>query len=229
MPIGTKTARPNDGNLEYDKVKRHFDITASLLGLVVVSPVLLVLAALVRFACGKPVLFRQQRVGYGGRHFTMLKLRTMRCAPLSFNPSSSSYNTGSFEAGDISRVTRIGKFLRKWKLDEIPQLWNVLEGDMSLVGPRPEITKWVNVYRERWANVLAVYPGITDPASIEFRNEESLLAAATDPEKAYRDEILPRKLDLYEEYVRNRSFWGDIGILCRTVRALFRNYSTSLS
>jgi lipopolysaccharide/colanic/teichoic acid biosynthesis glycosyltransferase len=117
-------------------------------------------------------------------------------------------------------VTRVGKLLRKTKLDELPQLWNVLVGDMSLVGPRPEVRKWVEAYPDRWSKVLAVRPGITDPASIEFRNEEELLAAAPDPKTCYRDVILPRKLDLYEEYVETRSFWGDVGILLKTVWAV---------
>jgi lipopolysaccharide/colanic/teichoic acid biosynthesis glycosyltransferase len=117
-------------------------------------------------------------------------------------------------------VTRVGKLLRKTKLDEFPQLWNVLVGDMSLVGPRPEVRKWVEAYPDRWAKVLAVRPGITDPASIEFRNEEELLAAAPNPETYYRKVILPRKLDLYEEYVETRSFWGDVGILLKTVWAV---------
>lgn len=123
---------------------------------------------------------------------------------------------GSFDAGSSVRVTRVGKLLRKTKLDELPQLWNVLVGDMSLVGPRPEVRKWVEAYPERWEKVLIVQPGITDPASIEFRNEEELLAAAPNPEAYYRDVILPRKLDLYEEYVRNHTFGGDIAILIKT-------------
>ncbi len=127
---------------------------------------------------------------------------------------------GSFDAGSAARVTRVGAFLRKTKLDELPQLWNVLKGDMSLVGPRPEVRKWVEAYPERWARVLTVRPGITDPASIEFRNEEDILAASPDPERTYREVILPRKLDLYEEYVRTRSFWGDVGILLKTVWAV---------
>ena len=130
------------------------------------------------------------------------------------SPTSES---GAFDVGDTSRVTAVGRFLRKTKLDELPQLWNVLRGDMSLVGPRPEVRKWVEAYPERWAKVLTVRPGITDPASIAFRNEEELLTAAPDPENYYRNVILPRKLALYEQYVATRSFWGDVGILLKTV------------
>ena len=129
---------------------------------------------------------------------------------------------GSFDVGSSARVTRVGKLLRKTKLDEFPQLWNVLVGDMSLVGPRPEVRKWVEAYPDRWSKVLAVRPGITDPASIEFRNEEELLAAAPGPETCYRDVILPRKLDLYERYVATQSLGGDIGILFRTMWAVVR-------
>ena len=127
---------------------------------------------------------------------------------------------GSFEAGSARRVTPVGRFLRKTKLDELPQLWNVIKGEMSLVGPRPEVRKWVDAYPARWARVLEVKPGITDPASIVFRNEEELLAAAKDPEDAYRNAILPRKLDLYEEYLRTRTFWGDVGIIFKTMRVV---------
>lgn len=129
---------------------------------------------------------------------------------------------GSFDAGSSRRVTNVGRILRRTKMDELPQLWNVLKGDMSLVGPRPEVRKWVEVYPERWSEVLTVRPGITDPASIVFRHEEEILARSENPEAAYRDEILPRKLDLYQQYVRTRSFGGDLLILMKTLVALLR-------
>ena len=128
--------------------------------------------------------------------------------------------TGAFDAGDGTRVTKIGRFLRASKLDELPQLWNVIRGDMALVGPRPEVRKWVEMNPERWAIVHAVRPGITDLAAILYRDEEKILANVPDPERLYREEILPRKLDLYEEYVRSRTFWGDVKILGRTAIAL---------
>ena len=151
-------------------------------------------------------------MGLCGRDFVLLKFRTMTVRAGS--------EAGTFDAGDTSRVTRIGRYLRATKLDELPQLWNVVVNDMSLVGPRPEVRKWVEAYPERWAVVHAVRPGITDPAAIVFRHEEKLLAASTDPERMYRERILPCKLDLYEAYIRTRSFWGDFVILWRTFAAV---------
>jgi lipopolysaccharide/colanic/teichoic acid biosynthesis glycosyltransferase len=194
-------------------MKRLFDFVAAACGLLLLSPLLLLLAVAVVVDSGFPVLFRQVRVGCGGRDFRLAKFRTMTVLKEA--------EKGSFDAGSTRRVTTVGRFLRKTKLDELPQLWNVLVGNMSLVGPRPEVRQWVNVYPERWAQVHTIRPGITDPASIVYRNEEELLAAAEDPEAFYRDEILPRKLALYEAYVRGRSFWSDIGILLKTVRVVF--------
>ena len=125
--------------------------------------------------------------------------------------------------GNRRRVTGVGRLLRATKLDELPQLWNVLKGDMSLVGPRPEVRQWVAAYPERWARVLTVKPGITDPASIVYRDEESILARSPDPERTYREDILPHKLDLYEEYVRSRNFFGDIGIILKTLFAVIKS------
>jgi lipopolysaccharide/colanic/teichoic acid biosynthesis glycosyltransferase len=127
---------------------------------------------------------------------------------------------GAFDAGDSSRVTKVGRFLRKSKLDELPQLLNVLFGSMSFVGPRPEVEKWVHVYPERWKIVHSVKPGITDNASLEFRNEEEILAASLDKEKTYRDEILPRKLELYEAYVKKHSFLTDVEIILKTILSI---------
>jgi lipopolysaccharide/colanic/teichoic acid biosynthesis glycosyltransferase len=193
-------------------MKRILDIAGALVGVVLISPLLAVVWLAVVLESGLPGLFRQRRMARGGSEFTLYKFRTMTV--------QRGTERGSFDAGSSARVTRVGKLLRKTKLDELPQLWNVLVGDMSLVGPRPEVRKWVEAYPDRWAKVLAFRPGITDPASIEFRNEEELLAAAPDPETYYREVILPRKLDLYEEYVETRSFWGDVGILLKTVWAV---------
>jgi lipopolysaccharide/colanic/teichoic acid biosynthesis glycosyltransferase len=193
------------------------------LGFLVILPLLALLALLVKVSSPGPAIFRQERVGRNGRAFVLLKFRTMRTEVRGQRSEVSgqcSERDATFEAGCTARVTSVGRILRKWKLDELPQLWNVLKGDMSLVGPRPEIRKWVEAYPERWARVLTVRPGITDPASIVYRNEEEILARSPDPERAYREVILPRKLDLYEEYVRTRSFWGDVGILLRTVWAV---------
>ncbi len=192
--------------------KRVFDLVIALLGLIVLLPVLAIVAVLVRLSSPGPAQFRQIRVGRGGRNFVLLKFRTMTV--------QSGSETGAFDAGDGTRVTKIGRFLRASKLDELPQLWNVIRGDMALVGPRPEVRKWVEMNPERWAIVHAVRPGITDPAAILYRDEEKILANVPDPERLYREEILPRKLDLYEEYVRSRTFWGDVKILGRTAIAL---------
>lgn len=190
-------------------VKRLFDATLSCLGMLLLSPILLVVAGRISISDGSPVFFRQIRVGRKGRDFVLIKFRTMKNLPEEIE--------GSFDAGNNSRVTPVGAFLRKTKLDELPQLWNVLKGDMSLVGPRPEVRKWVDVYPARWAKVLMVRPGITDPASIYYRNEEELLSMTEDPEAHYRDHVLPLKLDLYEEYVRTRTFCGDICLIFKTI------------
>lgn len=195
-------------------MKRLFDLLAAIAGLIVLSPVLLITAVAILMLDGRPVLFVHERVGRNGRLFHLLKFRTMTVRQNGAD--------GEFDAGDRKRVTPIGHFLRRAKLDEFPQLWNVLAGDMSIVGPRPEVRKWTAVYPERWARVHAVKPGITDPAAIAFRNEEEILAAADDPEKTYRQEILPKKLDMYETYVRNRSFGGDLKLICRTLQALLQ-------
>jgi len=190
-------------------LKRIFDFTVSLVSLILLSPFFILIMAGIIIFDGRPVLFRQMRVGVNGSGFMLNKFRTMRVIR--------GAASGTFDAGDTSRITKIGAFLRKTKLDELPQLWNVFKGDMSLVGPRPEVRKWVDAYPERWAKVLTVKPGITDPASIYYRNEEELLAQADDPVACYRDQILPHKLDLYEEYVRTRTFLGDIFLIFKTI------------
>ncbi|ASB48295.1 sugar transferase [Alkalitalea saponilacus] len=189
-------------------LKRIFDFFLSLFLLLIFLPLFALVAVAILLTDGFPLFFIQKRVGKNGCFFRMYKFRTM-----SVRKEASD---GSFDAGDASRVTGIGRLLRKSKLDELPQLLNVLKGEMSFVGPRPEVEKWVNAYPERWSVVLTVKPGITDNASLEFRNEEEILAAAKDKEGTYRNEILPRKLDLYEAYVRNHSFFGDLLILART-------------
>lgn len=200
-------------------LKRIFDFTVSLFALILLSPFFILIMAGIIIFDSRPVLFRQLRVGVNGSGFLLNKFRTMRVMR--------GAASGTFDAGDTSRITKIGAFLRKTKLDELPQLWNVFIGDMSLVGPRPEVRKWVEVYPERWAKVLTVKPGITDPASIYYRNEEELLAQADDPVACYRDQILPHKLDLYEEYVRTRTFWGDIALIFKTIMLVLfpKNYS----
>ena len=195
-------------------MKRLFDIVLSLLLLVVLGPVLCLIGFSILAFEGRPVFFKQARVGIYGISFKLIKFRTMSIMGGS--------ERGSFDAGSSVRVTRFGRLLRRSKLDELPQLINVLRGEMSLVGPRPEVRKWVDVFPERWAKIHQIRPGITDPASILYRNEERLLAQSNDPERTYQEEVLPHKLSLYEEYVDEHSFWGDIRIIFQTFKALFQ-------
>lgn len=190
-------------------MKRVFDFVVALSGLIILTPLFVLIGLLIKLNDKGPVFFKQKRVGKNGKLFMLYKFRSMKVPEFS--------EQGSFEPGNISRTTSIGKFLRRTKLDELPQLFNVLKGDMSLVGPRPEVEKWVAVYPERWKLVLCVKPGITDNSSIVYRNEESLLADSEDPEKKYKEIILPRKLDLYEDYVINNSFFGDLKLIFKTI------------
>jgi lipopolysaccharide/colanic/teichoic acid biosynthesis glycosyltransferase len=192
--------------------KRVFDLGVATLLALFLLPVFAFVALLVKLSSPGPVFFRQKRGGRGGTWFEILKFRTMAERPEAAE--------GSFDAGDSSRVTAVGGLLRKTKLDEIPQLINVIRGEMSLVGPRPEVEKYIALYPDRWERVLSARPGITDPASIRFRNEEEILAAADDPEREYRERILPAKLDMYERYVGNISFFGDVKILAATFFAV---------
>ena len=194
--------------------KRAFDLVASAAGLVVTSPVLAAVAIAIKADDPTgPVFFRQVRVGLGGQEFRILKFRSMRASTGGPEVTSASDN----------RITKVGRILRKSKLDELPQLVNVLVGDMSLVGPRPEVPRYVAEWpAAARTEILSVRPGITDLGSIEFRHEETELAAAADPERHYVDEILPRKVALYEQYVRTRTFLGDLAIILRTAAAVVR-------
>jgi lipopolysaccharide/colanic/teichoic acid biosynthesis glycosyltransferase len=196
-------------------VKRLFDITVAGAGLLVLAPLLVVIAIAIAATSRGPVLFRQQRVGLHGRPFEILKFRTMTHAP----DASGALIT---VAGD-RRITGVGRVLRASKLDELPQLVNVVRGDMSLVGPRPEVPRYVALYPPDVAHrILSVRPGITDEASMLFRNESEILAAADDAERAYVEELLPRKLALYLRYAEHHSLAGDIGIIMRTVWGIVR-------
>lgn len=196
-------------------LKRLFDWLVSGLGLLVLSPVFLVIAVAIRLDSGGPVFFRQQRVGRFGQLFDIHKFRTMLV--------DAEARGMQITVGADPRVTRVGRMLRKYKLDELPQLLDVFSGKMSLVGPRPEVPRYVMYYpaavRE---DVLSVRPGITDRASIEFRDESDILGQATDPHDAYVHEVLPVKLRYYQEYVKTRTFWGDIRIIFDTIRAVLR-------
>ena len=193
--------------------KRAFDLVLASIGLVVLSPVMLAIALWVRVDSPGSAIFRQERIGRGGRPFGLLKFRTMRAEPDPAGPL--------LTAGDDARITRAGRMLRRTKLDELPQLVNVVRGDMSLVGPRPEVAKYVALYppavRDR---VLSVRPGITDYAAIAFRDESSLLGTGADAEETYVSTILPRKLELYERYVATQSLATDIRLIVATFTAL---------
>ena len=194
-------------------MKRLFDIVFATLALVVLSPVLVIVGIWVRLDSAGPVLFRQERVGRFGRLFTIFKFRTMRYV---VTPDSLPLTVDR-----DPRITRAGMWLRRSKIDELPQLVNVLRGEMSIVGPRPEMARYVALYPpEVRALVLSVRPGLTDEAAIEFRDEGALLNAGEDPEQTYVTEILPRKLELYEHYVRNQSIRLDIALILRTMRVL---------
>lgn len=189
-------------------MKRLFDIVASGCGLIVLSPVFLILAIWIKLDSPGPVFFRQVRVGRGNRDFRIFKFRSMRVG----SDKGSLVTIG----GHDPRITRSGYFIRKFKLDEFPQLINVFVGDMSLVGPRPEVRHYVDYWTPEQMHVLDVRPGITDPASIKFRNENELMEQAEDPEKYYIEVIMQEKIKLYLEYVQHHSFLGDIGLIFKT-------------
>lgn len=195
-------------------LKRFFDIVASALGLIVLSPLLLVVAIWVKLDSEGSVFFRQVRVGRYNKDFRIFKFRSMRVG----SDKGSQVTIG----GRDPRVTRSGYFIRKFKIDELPQLINVLVGDMSLVGPRPEVRHYVDYWTPEQMRVLDVRPGITDPASIRFRNENELLAKAKNPEKYYVEVIMPQKIKLYLEYVNQASFWYDLKLILQTFKVIIR-------
>jgi len=190
-------------------LKRSFDMLAATLGLIVAAPILAVAAAAVRFSSPGPILFRQERIGRNFTPFKILKFRTMQ--------ADAAQRGGPLTQGHHDpRITRVGHVLRRWKIDELPQLVNVLKGEMSLVGPRPEVAKYVNLFRDDYAEILQARPGITDEASLKYRDEAAFLSAVDDAEQEYVSRILPDKIALAKAYLRERSFWGDVVILLRT-------------
>jgi lipopolysaccharide/colanic/teichoic acid biosynthesis glycosyltransferase len=194
--------------------KRTFDVVCSAVGLIVLAPLLAVVAVLIVFDSPGPVFFRQKRVGRYGELFFIHKFRTMRHEPLQKGLS--------ITVGADPRLTRVGAVLRRYKLDELPQLIDVLRGSMSLVGPRPEVPEYVALYPERDREiVMSIRPGITDRASLEFSDESALLAGANDPQRIYLEEILPMKLQHYREYVATRTLSGDVEIILKTLGKIF--------
>ncbi|MBO7287728.1 MAG: sugar transferase [Bacteroidales bacterium] len=195
-------------------MKRLFDIIASGCGLLLLSPLLLCIAIWIKLDSEGPVFFRQVRVGRYNKDFRIFKFRSMRVG----SDKGSLVTIG----GRDPRITRSGYFIRKFKIDELPQLINVFIGDMSLVGPRPEVRHYVNYWTPEQLHVLDVRPGITDPASIKYRNENELLEKADDPEKFYIEVIMQEKILLYLQYVKNASFLYDIKLIFNTLWVVFK-------
>lgn len=193
-------------------MKRIFDIAASVCGLIVLSPLFLILAVWIKLDSKGPIFYRQVRVGKNNKDFRIFKFRSMRAG----SDKGSLVTIG----GRDPRITRSGHFIRKFKLDELPQLINVFVGDMSLVGPRPEVRHYVNYWTPEQMHVLDVRPGITDPASIKFRNENDLLDKAKNPEEYYINLIMQEKIRLYLEYVENHSLWYDIKLIFKTIKVV---------
>ena len=193
-------------------MKRFLDIICSLLALVVFSPLWIVIALAIVLESRGGVLYRQERVGRNNRDFILYKFRTMR---------TGSDKKGLLTVGDRdSRVTRVGYFLRKYKLDEFPQLVNIIKGDMSIVGPRPEVRKYVDMYTPEQMKVLSVRPGLTDYASVRYVHESEILARSDNPEQTYIDEVMPAKLALNLEYIQNQSLREDIKLIFQTFAAI---------
>ena len=187
--------------------KRLFDIFASFFGLIILWPVLLLIAAIIKIKMPGPVLFNQQRVGRYGKLFTIHKFRTMTVG----------HDGNTVSVKGESRITPLGAVLRKYKLDELPELWNVLTGDMSFVGPRPDMPEYYDRLKGEEKKILELRPGITGPASLKYANEEELLASVEDPVK-YNDEVIwPDKVRINLDYYYNRTFWGDIMIIFQTI------------
>jgi lipopolysaccharide/colanic/teichoic acid biosynthesis glycosyltransferase len=195
-------------------MKRLFDFFSSLFGLCILMPILFYLSFRIRLEDGGPVFYRGERAGLHGETFRIFKFRTMVINAEKIG--------GSSTADDDSRITHIGKVLRKYKLDELPQLINVLKGEMSFVGPRPEVQHYVDMYTDEEKVILTVRPGITDWASLWNSDEGALLAGSPDPEKTYLEKIRPEKIRLQLRYVRERSFWIDLKIIFLTIASVVK-------
>jgi lipopolysaccharide/colanic/teichoic acid biosynthesis glycosyltransferase len=196
-------------------IKRSLDFLLSFAALLCFSPLFLLLCGLICLESQGGAFFFQRRIGKDLVSFRLIKFRSMR--------TDKAAQGRQFEPGNRGRVTRLGKLLRSTKLDELPELFNVLFGEMSLVGPRPEVERYVQVYPEEFRAVLKVRTGLSDYASIKYRNEEKILAQVEDPEKCYVEEILPEKLRLGKEYIKRVSFVTDVSIIANTVRTIFQN------
>lgn len=198
----------------YFFIKRNLDILITFVSAVLFFPVIIVVSMVILVSSGYPVFFLQERVGKDWKSFKIIKFRTMVKNADKKGIGVSSHND--------SRITSIGKFLRKFKIDEIPQIFNVLIGNMSLVGPRPELLKYAEYYMDDYSEILKVKPGITDYASLKFRNESELLKNTNDNEKFYINKILPEKIQLYKKYLKEANLKTDLRIIFSTFKALFR-------
>jgi lipopolysaccharide/colanic/teichoic acid biosynthesis glycosyltransferase len=191
---------------------RFFDFIVALIGLLIFSPLFLVIAILIKLSSSGSIIYSQERVGLNGKLFRLYKFRSMVANADKIGTSVTS--------DEDPRITKIGRFLRKTKLDELPQLWNVLKGDMSLVGPRPDVPEVVNTYSPEMRRILEVRPGITGTAALYLINEEELLALAHDPDRAYEEIFIPAKIKLSMEHVTRKSIWFNLSIIIKTMWAL---------
>jgi lipopolysaccharide/colanic/teichoic acid biosynthesis glycosyltransferase len=194
-------------------IKRIFDIASSLFVLVLASPFFIIISILIKLDSNGAIFFTQTRVGKNNKDFLLLKFRTMKVAQ---------ENSSLITIGNDNRITNIGNILRKYKLDELPQLINILKGEMSVVGPRPEVRKYVDMYSSSQLEVLSVKPGLTDPSSIKFSNESELLGTAANPEKYYIETLMPLKIEISLNYVRTQTFIGDLKIIFQTFSKIFK-------
>jgi lipopolysaccharide/colanic/teichoic acid biosynthesis glycosyltransferase len=194
-------------------MKRGFDIIASFTTLVLTIPLIALVATMIKLDSRGPIFFKQERMGRGFRPFWIYKFRTMQQSPI--------VHGSQVTVGDDPRITRFGRFLRKTKLDELPQLVNIIRGEMSFVGPRPEVPRYVRLFQREYQEILTVRPGLTDLASLKYRDEAALLAKADDPEEEYTKRVLPDKIRLSKDYIRHSSFVYDMGLIVKTIFALF--------
>lgn len=193
--------------------KRLFDLVSSLSVLILFSPVFIIIAIWISLDSRGGVFYKQIRIGKNGREFGLLKFRSMR---------TNADKSGQLTVGNDTRVTKVGRFIRKYKLDELPQLINILKGDMSVVGPRPEVPKYVHMYSKEQLKVLEVLPGLTDYASLEYLDEQKVLGAANNPEQMYIEEVMPAKLALNLKYIEERGFLVDLKLIISTILKIVR-------
>lgn len=195
-------------------IKRAIDVGGALIGLTLLAPIFLLIAVLIKLDSPGPVFFLQERIGRRFRPFRIYKFRTMVV--------DAAQRGRAITVGDDPRITQVGRILRRFKLDELPQLLNVLKGDMSFVGPRPEVRRYVELFRDDYTEILRIAPGITDLASLKYRNEAQLLGQATDPEDTYIHHVMPEKIMLAKEYVRSTSLIFDLRVICLTLWCAWR-------